>query len=161
MSAARALHKAGSKIVVLEKSRGLGGRAATRTLHGNHVDHGAQYFTARDEAFQAQVEAWLERGNVQVWSRGFHTLDESGLHRPDKGHPRYIFPDGMNRVGKLLAQELEVRRETRVESVKPDGDNWQLTLEDGEALSAKTVIVNTPAEQAEKLCDFELSSNVA
>ena len=162
MSAARELHRSGLNVVVLEKSRGLSGRAATRTLHGNRVDHGAQYFTVRDEGFQAQVDEWLAQGSVQVWSHGFHALDESGLHRPDEGgHPRYICPDGMNRVGKLLAEELEVRRKTRVQTIKPEGDTWTLELESGETVEAKTVIVNTPAEQAEKLCNFELTSNVA
>jgi len=39
----RTLASQGHQVVVFEKSRGVGGRATTRLLHGCVVDHGAQY----------------------------------------------------------------------------------------------------------------------
>lgn len=156
LTAARKLTQAGWQVLVLEKSRGLGGRAATRTVHGNRIDHGAQYFTARSEAFTAQVERWLAQNEAQVWQHGFHTLNEHGLQAPHKGHPRYIFPKGMNSVGKLLAKELQIQRETRVASVSPTKDGWQLTADTGDIFESPYLIINTPAEQAQALCQFEL-----
>ena len=38
---------------VFEKSRGPGGRMLTRYADAFEFDHGAQYFTARSNAFQA------------------------------------------------------------------------------------------------------------
>ena len=161
LSAARALRAAGANVLVLEKSRGLGGRSATRTVQGNRVDHGAQYFTVRDEAFKAQVDAWLETGDLAVWSHGFHTLDEDGFHAPDGGHPRYVFPAGMNTFGKLLAENLEVNRETRVTGLKPRGDVWQLeTNADGATFEAHTVLLNLPPEQALELCAAHLETGL-
>ena len=161
LSAARALRRAGQQVLVLEKSRGLGGRSATRTVHGNRVDHGAQYFTVRDELFKKQTEVWLETGDLRVWSYGFHTLDEAGLHAPEPGHPRYVFPAGMNTFGKLLAEGLPVERETRVTGLRPYGDAWQLaadTTSGTQTFEAQRVVLNMPPEQALELCDFDLNT---
>ena len=108
LTAARALHQAGENVLILEKSRGLSGRAATRRLHGHRLDHGAQYFTVRDERFQMEVDQWLDEGEVKVWSEGFHALTNEGLEAPSDGHPRYVFPAGMNTIGKLLGAGLEI-----------------------------------------------------
>ena len=44
LKAARDLHAAGKSVLVLDKGRGVGGRAATRRWDGTPVDHGAQFF---------------------------------------------------------------------------------------------------------------------
>ena len=45
LTAARHLHQAGYRILVLEKSRGLGGRLATRRVDGQPIDHGCRYIS--------------------------------------------------------------------------------------------------------------------
>ena len=160
LTAARDLSGAGWQVLVLEKSRGLGGRAATRTAQGNRIDHGAQYVTTRSEAFSAQVESWLEQNEVQVWQRGFHLLNNNGLQAPHEGHPRYIFPDGMNTIGKLLAKGLNVRRETRVLSVTPSQAGWTLKTSTDETFESRHVLISAPAEQAQALCQFDLEPSV-
>lgn len=160
LTAARGLVRADWRVLVLEKSRGLGGRAATRRLHGNRVDHGAQYFTARSQNLQTQVESWLKAGYARVWQRGFHTLSKNGLEAPQKGHPRYIFPGGMNTIGKLLAEDVQVERETKVSSVQPAEEGWSLRTEGGETFKSRYVILNAPAEQARELCHFDLELDI-
>ena len=51
ISAARTLVQAGHRVSVFEKSRGAGGRMATRETPFGNFDHGAQYFTVRDPRF--------------------------------------------------------------------------------------------------------------
>lgn len=148
LSAARTLTQAGVRVEVLEKSRGLGGRAASRRLHGTVADHGAQYFTARDPRLQEQVAEWQGTGDVQVWAKGFHTLSAQGLQKPDESYPRYTFADGMNTVGKLLGDGLSVRRSSKVTEVSRSGARWQLRLEDGTRHYAERILLNLPAPQA-------------
>ena len=148
LRAARTLQAAGKTVVVLEKSRGLGGRAATKRLHGTHADHGAQYFTARDPRLQTQVDEWVGAGVLRVWTRGFHKLTPDGLEAPAEGYPRYAFPDGMNTFGKLLGDGLDVRREALVTGLAKIATGWNVTLSDGTAYTAETLILNTPAPQA-------------
>jgi len=45
ITCARTLQQAGHQVTVFEKSRGLGGRMATRDSAFGSFDHGAQYFT--------------------------------------------------------------------------------------------------------------------
>jgi renalase len=152
LSAARALHHAGTEVKLLEKSRGLGGRAATRRVHGVRVDHGAQYFTARDPRWQRQVDAWLGDGVLQVWTHGFYTLSSHGLEAPAAGgHPRYTFAEGMNTLGKLLGEDLTVERDAKVTALARGAAYWTLTLEDGSVRRARRVLLNLPAPQALEL----------
>ena len=148
LRAARTLEDAGSRVLVLEKSRGFGGRAATKRLHGFRVDSGAQYFTARDPRFQQQVDVWQQMGTLEVWSRGFHTLTAEGLQAPQEGHPRYAFTDGMNTIGKLLAEGLDVRRSETVTELVRTASGWQVGLADGAMYTAERVLLNLPAPQA-------------
>ena len=68
LTCARTLADHGVPVIVFEKSRGVGGRMATRRCeHGAAFDHGAQYFTVRDERFRVCVDSWLHDGLVQPW----------------------------------------------------------------------------------------------
>ena len=58
LSAANRLREAGADCTVFEKSRGLGGRMATRRAGSLQFDHGAQYFTARGVRFQSRLSRW-------------------------------------------------------------------------------------------------------
>jgi renalase len=155
---ARELQKAGRDVVVLEKSRGLSGRSSTRTINGNRVDHGAQYFTVRDEKFQEQANTWLQQGHLKIWAHGFHRLTDKGLETPILGHPRYVFPKGMNTIGKLLGEGLNIRTETKVARVETKQDAWVISSDTGETFTAQTVILNMPPEQALALCPFDLGA---
>jgi len=57
VAAAQALKARGCTVTVFEKSRGFGGRCASKRWEGHTIDHGAQYFTIRDERFRAVVQA--------------------------------------------------------------------------------------------------------
>lgn len=151
LTVARQLQCGGLKVTVLEKSRGFGGRAATRRVDGDYFDHGAQYFTVRSEAFGKFVESLAARGGVRVWSQGFHAFQGGRLHGPEAGHPRYICPDGMNTLGKVLADGINVRRETRVIAIKKEGQNWVLDCDTGESYCAPRCLIAIPAAQALKL----------
>jgi renalase len=156
LTLARELKKSGREVLVLEKSRGLSGRSSTRTINGSRVDHGAQYFTVRGARFQMQVNQWLEQGHLKVWSHGFHRLTENALEAPSQGNPRYVFPQGMNIFGKILAENVEVRTQTKVVSLEKKSKTWFVHSETGETFEAKTVILNIPPEQALALCKFDL-----
>jgi renalase len=103
--AARTLRDAGVRVRVLDKGRGVGGRLATRRIGEARLDHGAQFFTVRGEAFAAVVAEACEAGVVQEWCRGFGDVD---------GYPRYRGTDGMTGFAKWLAQGLDVRTGVRV-----------------------------------------------
>ena len=52
------------QVTVFEKSRGVGGRLATRYAGDYEFDHGAQFFTAKSPQFQAFLKPLIDQGVV-------------------------------------------------------------------------------------------------
>ena len=159
------LSSTGLKATVFEKSRGLGGRAATRRWNGLPVDHGAQFFTARSPEFRQQVAQWTAQGTCHEWTRGFHLYESGNLLAPDDdGHPRYACREGMSTLGRALAAEgnIEVERQAKVVSIRADQGTWALVSEDGRTFEARALVVTCPppqgagllAEAAPEAADF-------
>ncbi len=143
--AARELSEAGWRVTLLDKGRGVGGRMATRRMGGAGFDHGAQFFTVRDERFEGLVDDWLAAGAAAEWSRGF--ADAAGTANPD-GHPRYRGSEGMTSIPKHLAESLDVRTGERVVSVNRDGDGWTVACESGLSVSGEALLLTAPVPQS-------------
>ena len=152
------LHAAGRAPRVLDKGRGVGGRAATRRWDGVPVDHGAQFFTVREPGFQAMTDRWLARGTCFEWTRGFHQWDDGhGLRPPDPddGHPRHACRAGMSALCKDLAGALPpdaVRLPSKVLGVRWTGDHWQAEVEGAApgdaAYTGRRLVLALPVPQA-------------
>ncbi len=152
LSCARALQDAGVSVVVFEKSRSLGGRCATRRWEGHVVDHGAQYFTLRSEAFRAILETVCP-GELEQIQAAF--LDATGGEIPAES-PRWFHRQGNNRLGKALLGGLPVRMETPVNSVVEAGGQWLLG---GESFSA--VVSTAPWPQTAGLLGMSVGEYYA
>jgi predicted NAD/FAD-dependent oxidoreductase len=137
--AARQLVDTDTDVIVVDKGRSVGGRLATRRIGTATLDHGAQFFTVRTPAFRRQVDDWIDRGLVNVWTHGFTT---------DDGHARYVATAGMNSLAKDLATGLDVRCSTMAFAIRPTDDAWQVVIDDGTVHVADAVIVTTPLPQA-------------
>jgi len=66
VACARTLVQAGHRVTVFEKSRGAGGRMATRETEFGTFDHGTQYFTVRNPLFARALET--VPGLCRPWS---------------------------------------------------------------------------------------------
>jgi renalase len=156
LTAAGVLRRAGQEVVVLDKSRGLGGRAATRRWDGLPVDHGAQFFTARSPEFQKQVDDWSARGVCHEWTRGFHQYRDHQLLSP-KGdnHPRYVCREGMSALGRALAAEgnMPIERQAKVVAILCERGAWTLACEDGREFRAQHLVVTCPPPQGAVLLE--------
>jgi len=142
-------------VVVFEKSRGVGGRMATRRAGAFEFDHGAQFFTARTQAFRTFLEPLIESGVVLDWPARFAELRReqvAGSRQWDDDHPHYVGTPGMNAIGKALASGLDVRLDTAVTSLVRQGTRWQLATGGQRPLGEfDWVIVTAPAAQAADL----------
>ena len=169
LSAAGRIRQAGLDVVILEKSRGLGGRASTRRMKLQEgvevpVDHGAQFFTARDLRFQDQVSRWQEEGICLPWSEGFMTWKDGVLHDPDAQwkDTRYVCRGGMSQLGKALGEGHKIIREFTVDSVTLGEGIWHLHADPSQASSpvyARALLVSAPLPQAMKLVGSQLSTD--
>lgn len=144
LAAARRLAaERGHEVVVFDKGRSVGGRLATRRIGAATVDHGAQFFTARGEALQAQTGDWLSRGVARVWCHGFHGRED--------GHPRHIGTGGMNSLAKDLAAGLDCRCNSLVFTLRHGTAGWEVVTDDGAAWSADAVVLTCPVPQSRAL----------
>jgi renalase len=157
LAAARDLQNAGFSVLMLEKSRGVGGRCATKRLTVGdltaRVDHGAQFFTVRGQRLQKLVIQLEYSGVIQAWTRGFPKLTARGLEARAAGHTRYVCTDGMNALAKAFVEDadglpLEVVPNALVSAIFPSNFGWSAVLENGEIFQARSLIVNAPAPQA-------------
>ena len=137
LSCARALVQAGLTVEIYDKGRGPGGRMSTRRVtvegRGLRFDHGAQYFTARDERFRAEVAAWQQAGRVAPW--------------PAAGDEALVGVPGMNEPVRAMAEGLDVGWGARIDRLDRVAGEWMLHG-DGLLESHSTVVVAVPAEQA-------------
>jgi predicted NAD/FAD-dependent oxidoreductase len=146
--AAKTLTAGGYRVIVFDKGRGLGGRLATRRIDDAVFDHGAQYFTARDPAFRARVQHWLEIGIVRPWATGFALSD--GTFKED-GEQRYCGVSGMTGIAKHLAQGLDVHLQAKVDHLSVHDGGWKISTESGEAVSGKALLLTPPVPQTLQL----------
>jgi hypothetical protein len=166
LTCAQQLQQAGYQVVIVEKSRGVGGRVATRRLQDTHADHGLRYLEPQGKLLQPLIEILIQRGILQPWTDTIYELKlaepESGVKSHSHLSPltsqplqltRYVAPSGMTAVAKFLATGLEIWLNRRVQTMKPTGEQtWHLTFDSTDEtpneLNARAVVVAIPAPQA-------------
>lgn len=132
---ARSLKAAGASVVVVEKSRGYGGRLATKRVGEAVFDQGAQFFTVRDPEFAVQAEAWRAAGLVTDW--------------PGPAPGRLVGRPAMTAVPKGLAEGLDIRREHKVTAASRGADGtWELVVETQPSIRAGRLLLTSPVPQS-------------
>jgi predicted NAD/FAD-dependent oxidoreductase len=158
LTCAKQLQATGRRVVVLEKSRGVGGRVATRRLQDTCVDHGTcdlslKHQSPPSQQFESFVNQLLAAKILHVWTDTVHQMDKDGnLSEPDVTDraPRYVAASGMSAIAKFLASDLDLRLNQRVEQLHWQGDRWQLVTigEPSGEITAKVLVMAIPAPQA-------------
>jgi renalase len=170
LTCAVALQEAGYRVVVVEKSKGVGGRVATRRLEHTWVDHGAPTLSRdlQDEAqYGAYVSSLLRQDLIRPWpsDRIYQAVLDRGKWRTERIRSsgstiNYTAPAGMTAIAKALTDNLDICRAQRVDAIQLDSGQsyWQLSTEPAVAgeqpmtLRAKAVVLAIPAPQALDLC---------
>lgn len=153
LTCAQRLQDFGFDVTIFEKSRGKGGRMSTRrSAEGLYFDHGAQYFTVRDQTFQQHVEEWSLDGIVSLWDAEIGTLSRGQFEPKDEETLRYVGVPGMNELGRHLARDLDIHLNTLVAPPQRIDGCWQLSDEQGLPLDEfDYVVTSAPAAQSAEL----------
>ena len=156
LSCATQLQEAGFKVSVFDKSRGPGGRMSTRRGDDWQCDHGAQYFTARDADFQAEVARWQAAGVAALWQPRLTVLGESNPAAVDPKIDRFVGTPRMTSPARFLAEKLPLSLQTTVQSLEKRGDGWRLTTAEQGKLDSEfsAVLLAIPAPQAVPLLEL-------
>lgn len=150
LACADALAASGHAVTLFDKGRGAGGRMSTRRLQTPlgevTIDHGAQYFTARDPGFRRLAAQWQARGAAAPW--------------PAAGADAWVGTPGMNAVVKQMASGHTVVWGEQISGLIRTEDGWSLMGSDGERGPFDAAVLAIPAEQAAailSLHDFAMS----
>ena len=142
-------------VTLFEKSRGVGGRMATRRSDGFAFDHGAQFFSAKSPLFKEFIEPLIALGYISRWDARFVELNRDQVISAriwDQTFPHYVGNPSMNDLCQHLAAHLNVRLNTKITAINHRAGQWQLEDEHANDLGVYDwVIVTAPAEQAAQL----------
>lgn len=152
LSCALELKQAGIDVRLFDKGRGPGGRMSTRRMETPigelRWDHGAQFFTARGDAFQRVVGSWIKAGAAAEWNGTFLDFGAGASRASEKTGRRFVGTPGMNGIIRHMASETEVEWARRANEIKGEKGNWRILFEDGSSEGGfDDVIVAVPAEQ--------------
>ncbi|WP_137289919.1 NAD(P)/FAD-dependent oxidoreductase [Natronorubrum halophilum] len=155
-------------VTVLEKSRGLGGRAATRRRGDARYDYGANYVRSDDERVVDLLTETLETEGLVDIVEPVWTFDNAGevSEGRDADDHKWTYESGLTQLAKRLFARTDatIRRETRVETLLRDSEagTWRLEDADGDRWGPfDAVLLTPPAPQtAELLRSAEWDSDV-
>lgn len=148
LMAAHQLRRAGLSVTVFDKGRRPGGRTNTREHGPYRFDHGAQFFTVRDDRIQRFLDEWVKTGVVALWRGRFVRLSADGME-PARAADRYAGIGGMISIPEALAESVDVVPSVRVVDIERAGRSWRLRCEEGHDLGGfGQVVIAVPAPQA-------------
>jgi len=144
---ADALSEEPVSVTVLEKSRGVGGRAATRRRDGCRYDHGANYIKDSDAQTRELLESLGTDGLVDidapVWPFDAEgTISES--QRPESH--KWTWEAGITQLAKRLfgRTDAEIKKETRVDALEETQSGWTVDDTAGTTHGPFDAVVLTP-----------------
>ena len=136
--AALHLKKAGLKnIRLFDKSRGVGGRLATRRSSEGKFDHGAQYLKLDDIYDLPEIKS----------------LIKNNILKETKVPNVYIGDDGMTSIPKFLSKDLSVSKEFKLIRINENKDKISLIFENGEEIISDSIIFSSPIKQSIEILD--------
>lgn len=159
LTAARQLQQSGYRVLVVDKSRGLGGRLATRRVGSTAIDHGCRYLTPFTDSALSPIPALLQSGVLKPWQPETFALEADGSLTEMPTETLYAAGQGMSAIAKALATGLAIHRHWRATALSLLPHGWRI---EGEALradnqnqpssiDARAVVVALPAPQAAAL----------
>ncbi len=147
ITCAQALRGHGFDPVMFEKSRGVGGRLATRRAEGDlTIDHGAQFMTARTPDFQNVMRQAIAAGTVAPWSP-----DVRAGNRPAQEN-WFVGVPTMNAFLKPMISGVEAHFGCELATIVRAGTGWRIKCVDPAIDETfQHVVCTVPAPQAQKL----------
>lgn len=157
-AAAHALVRAGHSVTAFDKSRGPGGRLATRRAawhdrgdepRTTRLDHGAPGFTAVTERFRRFVDTAVSAGWLARWES---TLAPGSPPEVDADSVLFLPVPDMPRLCRELLVGVDCRWEVTVDGLHREADHWRV-LQRGAAIEGEfdRVVLALPPVQAAPL----------
>jgi len=119
--------KNNADVELFEKSRGFGGRVATRRAGDFSFDHGAQFFKAKTVEFQNYIQPMLDQNIIELWKAQFiEIIDGKITNKRTWGNDpaNYVGTPSMNSIGKYMANGLNVQLSKKLKKFLKKISGW-------------------------------------
>jgi renalase len=177
LSAARAVVDRGNSVTVFERSRIAGGRVGTRIANAIELprglsgevafDHGAQYFTVRDQRFSELAAEWERDKIISKWAgrivsfdgEGWEDVSPSARATEDRDQTRrYVGTPGMSAIATALAAGIDIEYESNIDALEPLLKEFDRAIVAVPADQARPLVADIPA-LASKIAAIEMQPN--
>lgn len=130
--AALELKKAGiENIQLYDKSRGVGGRLATRRANDGKFDHGIQYIKLEEIINYEEIKKLISS----------QTLIKTNLENI------YVGKEGMTGIAKSLSKDLIINKEFKLSQIDSKDNSLIMKFENNKKIQTDAIILSSPIKQ--------------
>ncbi|MFN9067539.1 MAG: NAD(P)/FAD-dependent oxidoreductase [Bdellovibrionales bacterium] len=130
---AQRLRGEGYSVLILEKSKGVGGRMATRRWKDQLFDHGAQQIRIHPLT-KPLYDQWSQENLLSNWKAGY-----------------VICPLGMSKLAKSAATNLKLQLEKKAILIHKTENHYKIECEEGSHFLSENLVLSSPLPQSLKL----------
>ena len=166
LAAAKRLSESGHEVTLFEKSKGIGGRVATRRLNGCVFDHGAQVIKSADSTLAHLMQNDLDTTDlIQVLAPTCLYRAKGEIVPSDparQAEKKFTYRYGLTTLPKLILNSISCTLvlETRIGRMEETTEEVKLWDENDNTLgNFDSVILTAPAPQSADLLSSSLTLN--
>ncbi|MFT5720615.1 MAG: renalase [Motiliproteus sp.] len=155
VSAAQMLTSKGIAVEVFDKSRGSGGRMASKRIGDSEmlpVDIGTQSFKACSDGFKKALQLWQQQGWAKPWNPVTYRHRQGALLRYHKAEQGWLGYPRMSALTRKLLGDTRLRSSIQITALLPQAGRWRLQDRTGAHYGPYShLIITAPAPQASRL----------
>ena len=134
---ARKIKELGLNTLIIEKSKGIGGRFSTKPVGSGLADYGCQYLKPKTKELSELIQS-LKNKNL---------IKKSNILQDDEA---FIAPYGMNKIPQYLSLGVSTLLNQKVSSIKKTSSNWKIKT-NSFLLKSKILVLTMPINQVSEL----------
>ena len=135
---ARRIKKLGLNTLIIEKSKGIGGRFSTKLVGRGIADYGCQYLKPKTKELSELIQI-LKNKNL---------IKKSNILQDDEV---FIAPYGMNKIPQYLSLGISTLLNQKVSSIKKKTSNYWEIKTNSFSLKSKILVLTMPINQVSEL----------
>jgi hypothetical protein len=162
LSFARSIQQQGREVLVLERSRAVGGRCATWRHEDKALDYGVPFIHGRSSLFWQTVDQMLGADVLHGWpERVFGNGPTCQPRALDPGVRHAAVRGGLNKLAKNLAEGIEILRESEVTHIKTNHGSLHISGANFSLSTQTLVLAAANGESLRLLKDSDLGPSTA
>ena len=143
---------------ILDKARGPGGRASNKRFKQNlSFDHGVQYISPKSKEFLKFIKTLCKKKEAKIWN-GNHldfTFEKKEVSE------KFIGVKGNNFISKYYTKKIRISFQSTVKTIFNNKYFWEIRLDNGETIEAKSIILTCPFPQLKKIASNYLEKKIS